>query len=149
MFHVDSSWEKTSGNDIVRRILGQPGLLRFSMVELPVNTRTFHVDVHFKEGIRAAELFWQRYLCSDLISAVNLLNEFSYLTTRLSCQSQHSDDKPYQIEIVNEVIRVGQLNGTISYHCILANGDIIRDNFSSSSNKEDVTAETIWSYCGR
>lgn len=149
MFHLDSSWEITSGSDIVRQILGQPGLLRFSMVELPVNTRTFHVDVHFKEGIDAVELFWQRYLCSDLISAVNLLNKFSYLTTRLSCQSQHSYDKPYQIEIVNEVIRVSELNGAISYQCILANGDTIEDNFSSSSNKEELTVETVWSYCER
>jgi hypothetical protein len=149
MFHVDSSWEKTSGSHVIRQILGQPGLLRFPMVELPVNIRTFHVDVHFKEGIGTADLFWQRYLCSDLISAINLLNKFSYSTTRLSCQSQHSYDKPYQIEIVNEVIRVGELNGAISYQCILANGDTVGDNYSSSLNKEDVTVETVWTYCER
>jgi hypothetical protein len=143
VFHVDESWEHTSERDVFRKFLGQPGLLRFPVVEVPINMRVLHIQILLEQQA-TRESYWRRFMCTSLMDALELFKAFEDSSATMSCQSQHSDGESYVIEDISEILRTTDSAGAVNHFCVVSGGRVIPDNLQGNLQTNRVTTEIVW-----
>ena len=142
MFHVNASWENHSDRDAIRALMKQPGLLRFPIVELPLNIQLFHVALPFQRHEQPG--YWRRYICWNLSNAVQLLKGDESGNAKLTCQSPRKDSG-YDLREVSEVGLVIDAEGLEVYFCRFFDGSAVVDNLQVAPPRIPVGAQIIWS----
>ena len=142
MFHVDASWENLSDRDAIRTLMKQPGLLRFPIVELPLNIQTFHVALPLQRYGQPE--YWRRYLCWNLSSAVQLLTGNERRNAKITCQSPRQNSG-YDLREVSEVGLMIDAEGLEVYFCRFFDGSAVVDNLQVAPPRIPVGAQIIWS----
>lgn len=143
MFHVDELWEHTSERDVWRNFLGQPGLLRFPVVEVPINMRVLHIQI-LVEQQAMHESYWRRFMCTSFMDALELFKAFENSGATMSCQSQHSDGESYVIEDISEILRITDSAGVVNHYCVLDGGRTLPDGLQGNLQNSRVKTEVVW-----
>ncbi len=144
MFHTEAAWEESFGSEVLRSLLSQPGLRRYSLVELSTNVRIFHVDILFSGEGKDLEL-WNRFICANQVTLVELIeqNEFSDIT--ISVQTPRAGGEQYSIVLVTEIAEVLDVFGDKFYLFKCADGSMFSSDWVSDIPKSCSGKKTIYS----
>lgn len=121
MFQIDTSWEALSSSQVLRALFGTVNLKQYSVVEIKNNVCLFHVDVLFAgEGVELG--LWERFVCADLVSTADLIQQELVREVAVHVQTPFSRDKPYQLLRVVEFNRIFDDQQNYGYSCLCDNG---------------------------
>jgi len=121
MFQVENSWESHSNVEVLRTLFERPGLKRYPLVELSANVQLLHVNLLFKgDGVELD--LWQRFICCDLVSVADLIENEDVEDIKIYMQTALSRDKPFVISEIVEFSRFSVDDQTCGYSCLCKNG---------------------------
>jgi hypothetical protein len=132
MFQTEDSWESQSNLQVLRSISGKPGLRQYPLIAVPVNVPLFHVDVLFK-GEGADLDMWERFICYDLATTAELIEQEDVVDIRVSMQTQF-------VRKVVEIKCVSVRKDARAYSCICENGSGFEDHLL---HKADLNAGCV------
>lgn len=144
MFHTEAAWEESFGSEVLRSLLLQPSLRRYSLVELSANVRIFHVDLLFADEGTDLEL-WSRFICANQVTLIDVIeqNEFSDIT--ISVQTPRARVEHYSIVLVTEIAEVLDIFGQKFYLFKCADGTTFSSDWASDVPKNGSVGKTIYS----
>lgn len=102
MFQTNVQWEELANIEFFRSLLQEPGLRRYSMVELSVNCPIFNLDMYMKGELMASGVY-SRFQVLDLSVAVRALLENDCARASVSIQLRDNEKKSYVVYRITEI----------------------------------------------
>jgi len=142
MFQTDDSWESHSNLQVLRSILGKPGLRQYPLINVPLNVPLFHVDILFKgEGVELD--IWERFICYDLATTAELIEQDEVADAMVSMQTKFVRQDGYEIHRVVEIRCVSARDNRRAYSCICENGLYLEDHSIHEADKNSANVRII------
>lgn len=143
MFQAEDSWESQSNLQVLRSISGNPGLRQYPLIAVPLNVPLFHVDVLF-EGEGADLDIWERFICYDLATTAELIEQEDVADIRVCMQTQFVRGHAYKIRKVVEIKCISVRKDTRAYSCICEDGSGFEDHFLQKDDLNVGCVRTIF-----
>lgn len=142
MFQTDDSWESHSNLQVLRSLLGKPGLRQYPLVDVPLNVPLFHVDILFKgEGV--ALDMWERFICYDLATTAELIEQDEVVDAIVGMQTKFIRERGYEIHKIVQMqcASIGVYERI--YSCVCENGLKFHDHPTRVVDKDTASIRII------
>jgi hypothetical protein len=143
MFQTDEAWEAVSASVVIQRILDQPGLRQYSMIEMAANTQIYHLLI-LVSGEGSEMRMWNRYMCADLKTVHEIISTDGIVEERIYEQSTWSEGGAFT---VTELVKIDRafVQGHYLYFATAGDGSIRTDRRGEALTDLDrQSSEGVW-----